>query len=208
MEYEKIIKVSQAYADRVDDEVISNMDNFIEMAESRINRTMKVGEQTHRVYTSSIEGKEFYTLPPEFNGMRVVHFNTGAVDSVGSNVRTIDYLTPEQIARQQEAPTGGRYYTIINSQLQFEPMLPGGGTIEMVFYRKVPNLNPDNPNNWLSDSNPDIYISAITCEIELFCKNADASLLWNTRMAEAIADLKTNDVDKRWTGVGLTMRNE
>lgn len=204
MDYAEIVRLSQAYADRIDSEISANIDAFIVMAESRINRAMRVGEQTHRVFTQSVAGKEYYTLPADFNGMRVIHFNTGRVDN--SDVVTIQYVTPEQLITCQEVDNTNKYYTIVNNQLQFHPTLPGNGTIEMVFYRKVPNLNSIDSVNWLSVTNPDIYISAITCEIELFVKNIETSALWNTRMQDAIDTLRTNDIDKRWTGVGLTMR--
>ena len=204
MDYAEVVRLAQAYADRIDVEITSNIDSFIIMAESRINRAMRVAEQTHRVYTQSIAGREYYTLPPEFNGMRVIQFNNGQVDN--SEVMVIEYVTPEQLIANQSMSKTKNYYTIINNQLQFHPTLPAEGTIEMVFYRKVPNLSAENTTNWLSLGNPDIYISAITCEIELFVKNLEASSLWNTRMQDAIESLRTNDIDKRWTGVGLTMR--
>lgn len=204
MDYAEIVKLSQAYADRVDAEISSNIDSFIKMAESRINRGLRVAEQTHRVYTQSIADREYYTLPPEFNGMRVIQFNSGQVDN--SEVMVIEYVTPEQITTCQAKGNSNNYYTIINNQIQFHPTLPAEGTIEMVFYRKVPNLNATDNTNWLSETNPDIYIAALTCEIELFVKNIDASAIWNQRMQDSIERLRSNDIDKRWTGVGLTMR--
>lgn len=204
MDYAEVVRLAQAYADRIDVEVTANIDSFIVMAESRINRALRVAEQTHRIYTQSIAGREYYTLPPEFNGMRVIQFNNGQVDN--SEVMVIEYVTPEQLVACQAKNSNKNYYTIINNQLQFHPTLPAEGTIEMVFYRKVPHLDAENDKNWISLSNPDIYISAITCEIELFVKNFDSSVLWNTRMQDAIESLRTNDIDKRWTGVGLTMR--
>lgn len=204
MDYAEVVRLAQAYADRIDAEVVTNIDSFIVMAESRINRAMRVAEQTHRIYTQSIAGREYYTLPPEFNGMRVIQFNDGQVDNSG--VIVVEYVTPEQLVACQAKNSNKNYYTIINNQLQFHPTLPAEGTIEMVFYRKVPHLDAENTTNWISVSNPDIYISAITCEIELFVKNMEASLIWNTRMQDAIESLRTNDIDKRWTGVGLTMR--
>lgn len=206
MDYTEIVRLSQAYADRIDVEVASNIDSFILMAEARINRGLRVAEQTHRIYTPSIAGREYYTLPPEFNGMRVIQFNDGQVDN--SDVVVIEYVTPEQIIACQAKGSDKKYYTIVNNQLQFNPTLPAEGTIEMVFYRKVPHLDAEITTNWISDSHPDIYISAITCEIELFVKNIDASALWNQRMQDSINSLRSNDIDKRWTGVGLTMRTE
>ena len=208
MIYSVLIDAARAYCDRVDVEVNQNVRVFVLMAEARINRTLKVTEQTHRVYTRTMEGKEFYSLPEDFNGMRVVHFNTGAVDAQGSGTIQLHYVTPEQMIEMQESAYSETqtYYTILNNQLQLHKPLPNGGTIEMVMYRKVPPLSESNPSNWMSTDNPDIYLAGISAEIEMFVKNYDAAKLWDDRMTRAIEELKNNDSLNRWSGNTMVMR--
>lgn len=208
MNYTQLVAAATAYADRNDIEVNSSIDTFIIMAESRINRALKTAGQTHRVYTRTIEGKEFYTLPNDYNGMRVVHFNTGDVDAKDSQPIQLYYTTPENIVNLQEiGDVDKQYYTLVNNQIQLHQTLPGSGTIEMVFYRKVPNLNKANPENWLTTDSPDIYLSGMCAEIELFVKNYDAATLWDSRMTRAIDELSGNDVQNRWAGNSLVIRN-
>lgn len=209
MNYAELVAAAKAYADRQDIEVNDNIDTFILMAEARINRALKTANQTHRIFTNTAEGREFYTLPPDYNGMRAVHFNTGKVDAEGSQAKQLYYATPEQIVDYQEIGpnTGVYYYTILNDQLQLHSTLPGKGTIEMVFFRKVPNLNKDDNINWISQDDPDIYLSGICAEIELFVKNYDAAQLWDARMSRAIEELETNDIRNRWAGNTMTIRN-
>jgi hypothetical protein len=207
MNYTEIVAAAKAYSDRLDAEVSVSMPIFITMAEARINRVLKVGDQTYRIYTKSIEGKEYYTLPPEYNGMRILQFNSGEVDSSESATFNLDYVTPEQIVDFQQYNLGlGHYYTIVNNSIQVYPPLSGDGTLEIVFYRKVPPLTSSNKDNWMSIDHPDIYLSGICAEIELFVKNFEAAALWNDRMSGAIKELQSNDVDKRWTGSTLVMR--
>lgn len=208
MNYTELVEAAKAYCDRIDVEVSQNVQVFVLLAEARINRTLKVTEQTHRVYTKTMAGKEYYTLPPEFNGMRVVSFNTGAVDAEGSNVTLLHYVTPEQLVEMQESAYDEqqRYYTVVNNQFQLHQPLPNGGTLEMVFYRKVPPLGTKNGNNWMSTENPDIYIAGISAEIEMFVKNYDAAQLWDARMTRAIEELRVNDINNRWSGNSMQMR--
>ena len=208
MDYNQIVLAAKAYADRNDIEVNANIDNFILLAEAKINRVLKTAGQSKRVYTASLDYREFYTLPDEYNGMRTIHFNSGAVDSENSDTIQMFYITPEQVVdMQQRAEYGDKlYFTIINNQVQVVPCLPSGGTIEMVFYRKVPNLSATNTENWASIDHPDIYISAITAEIELFAKNYDAATLWNSRLLSCIDEIDNNDVDNRWAGNTMTIK--
>lgn len=208
MIYSRLIDAARAYCDRVDVEVNQNVRVFVLMAEARINRMLKVTEQTHRVYTRTMEGKEFYSLPEDFNGMRVVHFNTGDVDAQGSGTIQLHYVTPEQMIEMQESAYSETqtYYTILNNQLQLHKPLPNCGTIEMVMYRKVPPLSESDPSNWMSTDNPDIYLAGISAEIEMFVKNYDAAKLWDDRMTRAIEELKNNDSLNRWSGNTMVMR--
>lgn len=207
MTYNELVAAAKAYADRLDAEVNLSMPAFVLMAEARINRVLKVGEQTKRIYTNTVDNQEYYTLPSEYNGMRVIQFNTIGVDDSQSTTFNLEYATPEQILSYQAANLGlGNYYTIVNNQIQVYPALPGNGTIEIVFYRKVPPLTASNQNNWMADDNPDIYLSGVCAEIELFVKNYEASKLWDDRMTRGIQEIKSNDVDKRWSGSTLVMR--
>lgn len=210
MTFDELVSAAKAYCDRLDSEVNQNMNYFILMAESRINRTLKVVEQTHRIFTKTMAGKEYYTLPEDYNGMRIVQFNTGGVDKADSKTVVLHYATPEQMVEMQESPYEEiqSFYTVINNQLQLHQPLPNGGTIEMVFYRKVPPLSEKNSVNWLSNTNPDIYLSGISAEIEMFVKNYDAARFWDERMTRAIQEIRENDKDKRWSGNSMVMRIE
>lgn len=205
--YDEIVNAATAYSDRYDIDVKSNMQIFIIMAEARINRVLKVREQTHRIYTPTVEGKEYYTLPHEFNGMRSIQFNHGGVDD-GSLPVPLNYVTPEVITRMQHSEYDEQlqYYTIINNQIQLHKTLPGKGTLEMVFYRKVPPLNKDNAINWMSADHPDIYLAGVIAEIETFVKNYEVAQGWDAKMSRSIDELADNDISARWTGAPLAMR--
>lgn len=208
MNYGELVAASKAYCDRLDVEVNQNIDVFITMAEARINRTLKTTEQTHRVYIRTMAAKEYYTLPIDYNGMRAVHFNTGLVDKEDSKSIQLNYATPEQMVDMQESAYAEqeRYYTIINRQLQLHNPLPNGGTIEMVFYRRVPPLTNINISNWMATDHPDIYLAGICAEIEMFVKNYDTAKMWDDRMTRSIEELRTNDMANRWTGNSMVMR--
>lgn len=207
MNRKEILDLALAYSDRTDSDVVSRLSGFVKLAEANINRRLKVMEQTHRIFTNVITGKEYYALPKDFLAMRVIQHNSGSPDAEGSVVTPIEYITPEMVAEFQnsEQMETGSYYTIINNQLQFHPAIDTG-TIEMVFFRKVPAMETDTDSNWLSESAPDAYVSAVVCEIELFVKNYDAAGVWDTRVQTILDGIKSVDNDKRWSGPTMQMR--
>lgn len=211
MNYQELVDAAKAYADRQDIEVADNLDIFITMAEARINRVLRTYEQTHRIFTTTIFEQEFYALPEDYNGMRAIQYNDGLVDVPGTKSYTMAMISPELLVEKQQytyEQLDQYYYAVIGQQIQVHPTLAPSGTLELLFYRKVPNLNNVNQANWCSENHPDIYLSGIIAEIELFVKNYETAQMWDTRMTRAIQELKSSDVDKRWAGNPMQMRVE
>lgn len=205
MNYQEIVDASKAYADRQDIEISDNIDTFILLAEARINRVLKTREQSHRIYTPVVADQVYYSLPPDYSGIRDIQYNTDLPHN-DHCTKPMSYLSPEQFNAREDSAYGGRlYYTIIANQLQFFPSQEEG-SFEIVYYRKVPNLNATDDTNWVSDTHPDIYLSGVIAEIELFVKNYEVAVGWDKRMSRAISELDNSDIQERWGGTSLTTK--
>jgi hypothetical protein len=207
MNYSELVAVSIAYADRYDLEVEQNMDNYIIMVEARINRLLKTRKQSARVYTATIADQDYYSLPPDYAGMRDVQLNSDS-PLTSHSVSPVSYLSPEIFNRRQNEPYGGCvYYTVLADQIQIFPKpTEDGQTIEMVYYQKLPPLTALNTTNWLSEDYPDIYLAGITAEIELFAKNYETADGWFERMKISVNELDNTDIVERWSGTALVTR--
>jgi len=212
MNYSELIAASQAYADRNDLEVRESMETFILMAEARINRVLKTRKQSTSTYTPTVDDQEFYSLPPDYAGMRDIQLNSDLPDGPHKSA-SFTMLTPELFNIQRNKPsTGKNFYSIIGNQIQIFPVQKAGQTIQIVYYQKVQalsnvkNANDDFTENWLSIDHPDIYLAGITAEISLFAKDYDTADGWSARMSLAIEELDNTDVVERWSGTPLTMR--
>lgn len=205
MNYLELVAAGQAYADRYDQEVVDNMDNFLRFAEARINRLLKVREQSKRARLQTVDEQEYYPLPTDFAGMRDINIVTPGADG-GESVRTYTYLNPEQMNIKSAQTTNGLWYTVIADQLQIAPIQAAGSQIEIIYYQRLFPLTRDNPTNWLSNSFPDIYLAALMLEIEAFVKNDQSVMLWESKFKMMIGELQTVDVDERWSGTPLTTK--
>jgi len=206
MNYTELVDAAQAYADRYDDEVASNLDVFITMAESRINRVLKTREQTARVYTPTIDDTEYYSLPLDYAGMRDIQMNSD-LPTVDHKTYTFSYMNPQQFNWMRNKPFGGKfYYTVIADQIQIFPKQDAGYTLEIVYYQKVPHITEAQPLNWLSDGHPDIYLSGIISEIESFVKNYEVAQGWDSKMTRSIGELEMSDRVERWSGSPMEVR--
>lgn len=201
-----MVAAAKAYADRQDLEVDNNIDNFILMAEAKINRLLKTREQSSRAFAPTREAEEYYSLPPDFRGMRDIQVNTD-LPTTDHSVYNFEYLSPKVFnSKRGTTFCGTYYYTVIANQIQVFPILETGLALEIVYFQKVPNLNEIEDSNWLSTEHPDIYLSGITAEIETFVKNYEVAGLWYDRMKLAIDELDNLDISERWSGGTMTVR--
>lgn len=202
MTYTELVAAVKSYADRNDSEVDSNFDTFIKMAEAKINRLLRISKMTARATVSTLDDKEYYALPSDFNGVRDIELQS-------DKRHTLEYLTPEQMNNVYNNGDNveGYYYTIIAGNIHLLPIQSTGSIIEIVYYQSLENLDGDTTtSNWLSENYPDVYLAELMVEVESFVKNAQAVAIWEERFDKSINALNLADQDDRWSGTPLKMR--
>jgi hypothetical protein len=208
MNFQELKDAAIAYADRYTDvEIDTNFSVFVILVEARVNRLLKVRDQTARAYVNCVDEQEFYALPSDWRGMRDIQVDTP--NAIGSDYSTtpISLIDPKGFEAKKKKQEG-HYYCVIGNQIQVTPTFASGSSIQMVYYQKVPNLNAQAPNNWMSDEHPDIYLAGLTGEISLFAKDYDASTGWFNRLTTSVDELENVDWQERWSGDVLTVRTD
>ena len=199
MNYTEIKDTALAYSNRADVEVIENLDNFLRMAEAKINREIHVQKQSKRAIVQMIDGQEYYGLPSDFGGLRDIESKGAGTPNDRS---TYQYRNPEQFNNAVRADAQTCIYTIIADQLQIWPTADGD-VLEIVYYASLPPLGPLNAENWLSKKYPDVYVFGMLVEISAFTKDAEAAAAWNGRFDAALASVQDHDHHDRWSGTAL-----
>lgn len=209
MDYLGLKDLATRFADRQDEEIAVLYPQYLAMAEARINRVLKTREQSTRAYTPTVKDTRYYSLPPDYRGMRDVQMTHQTPQDPRLTTRPMFYISPQKYNEIENSHVDGKlYYTVIANQIQILPAVDAGFTIEMVYYQKVPPLTETEPTNWMSADHPDIYIAALTGEISMFVKDYDAADKWFSRLNVAINELEVSDIKERWTGGDLTTRIE
>lgn len=206
MNYSEIVAAALAYSDRnYSDEVQANMNNFIKIVESKINRKLRAEGLTKRSHMV-LFSKEYYCLPTDFNGIiDIVYKDT--VDSI--NRTQVHYAEQEAINAFANItlPDGLIYYNIIANQLHIMPILDSG-VIELIHHIKVPALTASNTTNNISDDYPDCYIKGILAEIYEFVKDYDAAKGYAELFNIIVDELIYNDYKQVFAGSRLQIMYE
>lgn len=205
MDYQEIIGAGTAYADRKSDpEINENLDLFLRMGEARLSRLLKVRKASVRANIIT-NGTEFYSLPPDYAGMRNIQI---LPNDPTKRILIFDYLNPAQllVKEQEDRPDNQLgFYTIIADQIKLS-IKPSGSTLEILYYQRIPPLTSEAPNNWVSDDHPDMYLSLLMFEIEIFTKNYEVADGWETRLDKALDELIVTDITERWAGNPLATK--
>jgi len=199
MNYNEVTATALAYSNRSDADVLENIDNFLRMTESKLNRELHVQRQSKRALVQMVDGQEYYGLPSDFAGLRDLETRQAADPNVRA---TFQYRSPEQFSAAVNRDAQTCIYTIVADQLQIWPS-SDGDILEIIYYAILEPLAPATPENWLSKRYPDLYVFGLLIEISAFAKDAAAAAEWNGRFNEALASIESKDRKERWSGTAL-----
>lgn len=204
MNYSELISLALNYVGRPNDAFLTpHLDSFLRLTEARANRLLKVQKMGQRSYTTTDIYNEYISLPVDFKGLRDIEVR----ENDGSTKRhTPSYLSPEQMNMVADNPNSNIYYTIIADQLQIHPK-QDAQLLEIVYYKKIPELTATATTNWLLDDHPDVYLSGFMMEITAFESDEQAHVKWAVRFKGSMAEVNKEDVDMRWSGPALVIRS-
>lgn len=181
-------------------DLAATIPDFIRLAESRINRRLRVAQMLTRATTQTVPGDSYILKPADFLEMRNIEVS-------GSPNMVLEYATPAVIDRKYRSDWVGRpsAYTILGQEVQLAPVPDAEYVIEMAYYAKVPELEQSN-TNWLIQQAPDIYLYGALIEAKAFIED-EKFQLWKAAFDEAINDLTRSDKRAKFSGSGLRQRS-
>lgn len=202
MVYEDIVASALAYTDKADAvDVIANIDRFLRVVESRVNRILQTRLQSKRARLICDPTVEYYGLPYDYGGLRDVLI----IDN-DKPTMSMRYLAPE--AMNQHVTFNGMEpsYSVVSNQIRVWPLMPTSKQLEIIYYQRLEPISVGRNENWMTRLAPDVYIFGLVVEICAFIKDADAGSLWNDRFKEALAELDADDHRDLWSGPSPTIQ--
>jgi len=170
-------------------DLASAIPDFIRLAESRINRDLRVRRMQAVVTGSASSG--VIALPDDFSGtisLRV-HYAGGSYELFPlTSASAPTYVVLSGL------PLG---YTVVGSNLVLssgQPDLP----YTLTYWMKVPTLSASNQQTWLLTDEPGIYIYAALVEAAPYVQDDQRTLLWATQYKAIVDQMMRSDEDERF----------
>ena len=200
-------ELKSAIADWLDrSDLTDRIPDFIALAETRINRELRIRPMEVRSKMTTTSGQQYFNLPGGYIQMRNVQLNTNPT-------APLEYITPEMLDRLYGSSTTGkpRAYTLIGDEIQLAPIPDSGYEMEMAFYEKFTPLGDGSSgtvtNNWLTLNAPDILLYGALMEAEPFIKNDERIALWLNAYNGAVKKIQDADARDRHSGSAMRIRN-
>jgi hypothetical protein len=201
-------ELKDAVADWLDrSDLTARIPDFITLAETRINRELRIRPMEVRSTMTTTSGSQYFNLPGGYIQMRNIQLNTNPVTP-------LEYITPEMMDRLYGSSTTGkpRAYTLIGDEIQLSPIPDSAYSLEMAFYEKFTPLGDGATggtvtSNWLTLNAPDVLLYGALLEAEPFIKNDERVPVWLNGYSNAIDKLQKADARDRHSGSAMRVRN-
>lgn len=189
-------ELTAAVADWINrDDLGSRLGSFVALCESKINRTLRVGQMEREAVLSPISEQSIFNLPGDFLELRNVRMS-------GAGGRVLGVMSLESVPVTRRAVPVG--YAIVGNRLKLLPQGTdlGTATIDISYYGALPSLEISG-TNWLLSRHPDVYLYGTLLEAQGYILNADKLSLWRSLYEEALDAVADEDRHARWSGASL-----
>lgn len=184
-----LVSTIVSYAFRAGDaEFEAMVPTFIQLTESRINRTLRVAEM-EQVTDIALTGGAG-ALPADYLQIRRVHAGSPSVE--------LELVTPGWAGSAYPTNYGGpaRHFTIVGNTIQSYPS--STGPLSIVYYAKIPPLTETSPTNWLLEKAPELYLYGALTEAAPYMLDDGRIQGWMTLFLGALKELRAADVMGRF----------
>lgn len=182
-------------------ELVEVIPTFIELAEARFNRELRVNSMLARTVATATS--DYVELPTDW-----LQHSSIVVTAPNDVVSSLVYVSPDEYYDiRKNGQTGTpRYYTIVNSDIVLYPAPGGSVTMEITYYQKIPALTASNQTNWLLQRSPDLYLYGALLEAEPYLQNDARTVLWSSKVQQVIEAMRMESERARMPSGALSSR--
>jgi len=199
------IKDYQSLCNAVADELnrydmVSSIPIFTQLATKRIERDLSRAKHQYMIKRAATVFFDIYTtLPCDYIAAhQLMETDTGVLVSyIGPN-ESKEWLSGKYpIPARTDHRSKIAYYTIIGDQLRIFPYDPIGyqkvdnAHLDFWFYAQLPELNNQNPTNWVLQRYPDLYFYGALAHTAPYLKADERLQLWDGIYTRLMADIET-----------------
>ena len=167
----------------------AQLDNFITVSLSKINRALRIGGM--EAESDLTLDAQTVSLPSDFRGARGVYIAASGCDY------ELRYVTPE-VLNSNRYPSTGRpeLFTIRNATMVLDKTPDQTYTAKLHYFQKFAVLSDANTTNWLTDEAPDVLLWGACWACSLFNRDDEQAQRFYGLFEQALSELEQSEEDK------------
>lgn len=181
------------------EDLSSQINDFIKIAEARIDRELRVREMVATV-TGTVS-TETLALPDDF--IEIYRFSMDSTTPMPLEYRPLEDLEFRTGSDESGVPLA---FGISGGSFVFFPPPDGSYTYTIDYYKKVPALSESNQTNWLITKAPDLYLYGALTEGAKFLMDDARVSYWDALFQTAKRSLQAAEARAKRTSSARRMR--
>ena len=194
MTYDEIKTKVAEYLNRTD--LTSQMDMFIDLTESDINKVIKHQDLIKRA--NAVAETQYTQLPSDWSRVINVELNT-------SDHTTLLQQSTESLDLKRTSidNVSGRpeYFAITDNAIELCPTPDTNYELQLTYYANIPELSSSNTTNVVSDKFPDVYIYGCCKHASVFLMEDERVRMFQTLFDKALEEVRLQQ-ERASFGVG------
>jgi hypothetical protein len=182
------------------DDLTSYLDDFIDIAESRVANRLRLSAQETDLSLTVAAGSVSASLPSDYLELRSLYRD-------GSPQTPMEYLTPEQLNNKSNDSRAPRLFTIQGTKVVLAGPTDAQYTLKGTYYAQFAALDGSNTSTWLTTNAPQVMLYACLRAAAEFIRDDAAAQKWNDLYEQAVKELEDRDQAGRY-GPVPSMRSE
>lgn len=164
----------------------ADIEGYIQMAEARINRDLRVKEmEASATITTDTDGAA--NLPSGFLQFKAVY---------DSDRLVVPHVAPEAYILTETG--GSKVYTILGGGFRLAPA--DDESLTAIYYKALTALTSSNTTNWLLTAQPDLYLYGVLAAWSAYIEDDAGLARWDASFNRCLAELMASERRDRYSG--------
>ena len=176
-----------AIADWLNRNDLDAIDDFIDLAETRIYRDLRIRAMETALSGTISSGT--LALPTGYMGLKHAYIDRDPVQWL--DAKDAQFIYRNYPTRAADGTPG--FIAEDGGVFIFGPYPDTGYSVKGVYYKRLDGLSGSNPTNWLTTDAPDLILFGALCEAEPYVGADERMPMWQSRFFDAMERVKLEE---------------
>lgn len=179
------------------DDLSSHIDDFIDIAESRHKREIRIREMLTDTELTLSEDSRTVSLPSDFLDHKYLRIQTPNSSYFRKYFPDVTQLTLHDLTLESVNVEGCPKFYAIHDEIEFERKADQDYTVELFYYKEVEALSDSNASNEILVRAPDIYLYASLLASAPFLMHDERINTWSQLYTDARDRLNSSQAEAK-----------